>query len=139
MAGGATVQYDVAIRNAIIDAIVAEIGDAAILRYYSGGAPANPAAAASGILLAHLTCGTPFAPPAVNGATTANPVTQQDTPDAQGIIGHFRIYKAGGINCVCQGTVGTIGSGADIEVNTQTTANGVPVMVSGITLTAPGQ
>ena len=48
-------QYSVTVRNAQLDAVETTVGTAPLLRIYSGSAPANCAAAASGTLLAEAT------------------------------------------------------------------------------------
>lgn len=123
-----------AAQNARADAITTYAGNGALLRIYSGSAPANADASLSGnTLLAELTCGSPFAPAAANGVLTANSITQDSSADATGTATFFRLYKSDGTTCVLQGTVGT--SGADLNLNTTSIVAGGPVAVTSFVLT----
>ena len=64
--------YDlVSIRNAMLDLITTRAGNGALLRIYDStgtGRPATGGAVTTQVLLAELTCGTPFASAASAGA-----------------------------------------------------------------------
>lgn len=130
-----TISKATALKNAELDAITTFIGNAALLRIYSGTPPANANAALSGnTLLAELTCASPFAAGAASGVLTASAITQDASADATGTATFFRVYKSDGTTVAYQGTVGT--SGADLNLNTTSIASGGPVSVSSLTITA---
>lgn len=126
-----------AANNARQAGLITEIGNAALLRIYSGTPPANIDAALSGnTQLAELVCGTPFAPaPSGNGVITANAITQDSSADATGTATFYRIYKSDGTTPVLQGTVSATGGGGDLELNTTSIVALGPVSVSSWVLT----
>lgn len=126
--------FSTALRNARLDAITTAIGNAGLLRIYSGVPPASIGAALSGnTLLAELTCGSGFAAAASGGVLTANAITQDSSADATGTASFFRIYKSDGTTAVFQGTAAT--SGADLNLNTTSIVAGGPVAVTSLQLT----
>lgn len=129
-------QISVAARDAALAAIAALIdaGGAGTLRIYSGAQPADPGVAVSGqVLLASCTLSaTSFAAPA-NGVAAANAIAPAN-PVASGTAGWFRIVSGGGV-AVIDGTVGT--SGADLNLGSTAIATGVPVSITGLTLSHP--
>lgn len=125
-----------AVRNARMDAITTATGNAALLRIYdaTGGAPANAnAAIGSCVLLAELTCGTPFGAGAASGALTAGAITQDSSANATGTAAFFRLYKADGTTVIAQGACGT--SGAELNLNTLSIVSGGPVQVTSLVWT----
>ena len=133
-----TLQFSATARNAMLDdGITAIIGNAGLLRIYSGSAPANVAAAPTGTLLAELTMATPFAPGAVAGVLTPGAITQDSGADATETAGYFRMLTSGG-TAVLQGTVTATGGGGDLTLSTTSIVAGVPVLVTGGVITAPG-
>ena len=124
------------LRNAQNDAITTAVGNAGLLRIYSGTQPANVAAAITGTLLGELTCGTPFAPASSGGVLTANAVTQDSSADNTGTASHYRQWKSDGTTAVMDGTVGTASS--DLIINTTAITSGGPIQVSSYTITASG-
>lgn len=130
-----SVQFSTTARNARLDAITSTVGNAGLLRIYTGSAPADCGTAASGTLLAELTCGSPFAGAASSGVlTVTNPggVSASNT----GTAGYYRVYKSDGTTCVAQGTVGT--SGADLNLNTTSILTGGTVTVTAWSWTEGG-
>lgn len=126
--------YTVVARNEQLDALTAEIGNAALLRIYSGTQPANAdAAVGAGTLLAELTCGSPFAGAASSGALTANAITSDSSANATGTAAWFRLVKSDGTTAVLDGEVGT--SGADLNLNNLSIASGQTVSVSSFVIT----
>jgi len=132
-----TVTYSTAVKNAKLDAITAQAGNAALLRIYdaTGGKPANAnASIGSCVKLAELVCGSPLAPAASGGVLTLNAIANDASADASGTAAFFRIYKADGTTVICQGDCGT--SGSDLNLNTLSFTVGGPVADSSFTITA---
>lgn len=120
-----------AVRNARMDAIATAAGNACLLRIYdaTGGVPANAnASIGSNVLLAELTCASPFAAGAASGALTLGTITQDSSANATGTASHFRIYKSDGTTVIAQGSCGT--SGAELNLNTLSIVSGGPVQVT---------
>lgn len=129
-------QYSTEARNARADAGIRDIvGSAGKLRIYTGSAPANCAAAATGTLLSEHTLGSPFAPGASAGVQSPT-LPSNVNAAASGTAGYARIYKSDGTTCVVQLSVGT--SGADVNLNTLTIASGGPVQVNSWTFVEGG-
>lgn len=129
-----TISYATAVRNARMDSVTTQAGNAALLRIYSGTPPANAGTALSGnTKLAELVCGSPLAPASSGGVLTANGITTESSADATGTATFYRLYKADGVTVIAQGSVGT--SGNDLNLNTTSLVAGGPVAVSSFALT----
>jgi len=128
-----TLSYTTTDRNARMDVESASIGNAGIVKIYSGSVPANVGASlGAAVVLAQLTCGTPFAAGASGGVLTANAITTDSSADATGTATFFRITDSGG-TAVIQGSVGT--SGADLILNSTGISAGASVSVTSMTIT----
>ena len=139
-------QYSSTHRTNAMNDLVTALGAAGYLLIYSGSAPANCAAAATGTLLASLPLNaTPGAASAgvltFNGTATAtacssgNPITA--SASATGTAGYARLCtSSAGTTCIAQGTVGT--SGADFNLSTTSINSGVTVNITTATITAFG-
>lgn len=123
--------------NAIVDLLDGGAG-AGLLRIYSGSAPTNVDAAATGTLLAELTLNDPAfgnAADANPGATaTANAITADSSANATGTAGYFRAVDSNG-NGIIQGDVTATGGGGDLEINSTSIAAGAQVEVTSWTFT----
>lgn len=119
------------LRDAMMDAITTQAGNAALLRIYDGSRPATGGTATT--LLAELTCGTPFAAAAVNGVLTLGAITQDSSANATGTATWFRIVKSDGTTHVMDGNVGT--SGSDLNLTTTSIVATQPVSVSSFVIT----
>lgn len=109
-------QFSVAVRNAMLEAIEEVIGSAAILEIRTGAPPVNCAAADSGTLLASITLASDWSPAASNGSKAwAVPISDLDA-DAAGVAAHYRLKSSGGI-CHAQGTVTATGGGGDLTLD----------------------
>ena len=102
-------QYSTPVNNARLDAIETATGATALLKIYTGAAPANCAAAASGTLLATLTLPSDWMA-AASAGVKAKTGSWTGTGSAAGVAGYCRIYDNSGATCHIQGTAG-IGSG----------------------------
>lgn len=128
------VQFSVAVRNAMLDAVETTIGATAILRIRTGAQPANCAAADSGTVLATLTLPADWMNAAASGQKTKLGTWQDLLADATGTAAHFRLYDSGGTVCGMQGSVG-VGSG-DLQVDNTAFAVNQPFTITAFTLTA---
>jgi hypothetical protein len=117
--------FAVGLRNSRANQITTLAGNAALLRIYTGTRPAT-GAAATGTLLGELVCGSPFAPAATSGVLTANTIANDESADASGTAGWFRLVQSNGSTHVMDGTAGGSGSGAElILANANIVAGGV--------------
>lgn len=120
------------LQNAMATAAATELSGATLVTY-SGAAPANAKAALAGntILATHSFTG--FSATS-NGQFTASPIVGVNA-DATGVPTFGRIL-VGGVAQV-QGSVGLLGSGADIIVTVSPITAGLPVGVTSFTFTMP--
>lgn len=128
-------QLDTTIRTTRADTITTRVGNAGLLRIYTGTIPADCGTAASGTKLVEHTTGSPFAPGASSGVLSPT-LPSNVNALATGTAGYWRQYKSDGTTCVCQGSVGT--SGADMNLNTLSLVSGGPVQVNSWTFTEGG-
>lgn len=127
--------YSDAVRNAKMDAITTFAGNAALLRIYDGTQPTDAdTAIGAQVLLAELTCGTPFAAGASNGVLTLGAITQDSSANATGTAAWFRLVKSDGTTVVMDGTVGT--SGCDLNLTSVSITSSVAVSVTSFVITA---
>ena len=128
-----TIQLSTAVRNGMANAIEAAVGASAIMRIFSGAAPANAAAANSGTELATLTLPSDWMAAASSGSVAMIGTWQDLSANATGVAGHYRIYASDGTTCHIQGTVGT--SGADLIVDNTNFAAGQAFNITAFSLT----
>ncbi len=129
-------QYSVTVRNAQLDAVETTVGTAPLLRIYSGSAPANCAAAASGTLLAEATLPSDWMAAANSGSKALSGTWQDASANATGTAGHWRLYDSGGTTCHAQGTVTATGGGGDLTLDNTSIASGQSVTITSFTITA---
>ena len=99
------IQYSAAVNNAKLDTIETTTGASAKLRIYSGAAPANCAAAATGTLLVDIALPVDW----MNAAATNSKTklgTWSAAAVAAGTAGYFRITESTGATAHIQGTAG---------------------------------
>src|SRR5690242_14064742 len=119
-----SIQFSTRVRNARADAVESTIGASAILKIRTGAAPANPAAADSGTVIATISLPANWMADASGGAKALLGTWQDLLADAAGVAGHFRIYDSGGSTCDIQGTCSLPGAGGDMElINTNIAVN----------------
>ena len=124
-------QYSVVVNNARLDAVESTAGATAHLKLYTGTAPANCAAAATGTLLVDMTLPSDW----MNAATAVSKTklgTWSGTGVAGGTAGYFRITDTAGTNAHIQGTAGM--SGTDMILDNSNIAVSQVVTVSTFTL-----
>lgn len=126
-------QLSVAVQNARLNAIETTISTTAKLLIYSGSAPANCAAAATGTLLATLTLPSDYFS-AASGGDMAKTGTWSGTASAGSATAptHFRLADNAGTTIGLQGTAG-VGSG-DLSFDGAITS-GQTITISTFTLT----
>jgi hypothetical protein len=130
------IKIAVGTRNAMGDALIADLGASPLVKVYDGSQPAGPGTAiTTQTLLGTLTCSATPAPATSNGVITFNAITQDSSADATGTAAWYRLTTSGG-TAIVDGTVGT--SGADLNLNTTTIAALGPISVSSFTYTMPG-
>lgn len=122
-----------AVRQAMAQAIVDYAGAGALLRIYSGTQPTDANAAATGTLLAELTCGATLGTVSSEGVITFNAITQDSSANGTGTAGYFRIVKSDGTTPVYDGAVST--SGAELNLVSTSITTGQPVQVTAMSLT----
>lgn len=128
-----TLQYSTTVRNAKLDAIETTIGTSPILKIRTGAAPANPAAADAGSVLATVTLPSDWMAAAASGAKAKSGTWEDTSADGTGTAAHFRIYDSGGTTCHIQGTVGT--SATDMIVDSTNFTAGQDFIVNTFTIT----
>lgn len=130
------IQYSTTVRNARADAVETAIGTSPILKIRTGAAPATPATADSGTVLASMTLPSDWMNAASSGSKTLLGTWQDAAADASGTPGHYRIYDSGGTTCHEQGTCG---QSFALATNGSTAANGNVLNFASTTGVAVGQ
>lgn len=129
------VQLSVTVRNARLDAIETAVGTSAIMKIFTGSAPANCAAADSGTVLATLNLPSDWMAAASDGTAEKNGTWEDLSADNTGTAAHFRLYASNGTTCHMQGTVTATGGGGDMEVDNTSFNSGQTFTVTTFTLT----
>ncbi len=129
-------QFSTTVRNARLAAIESTIGTSPILRIYTGAAPANCAAAATGTLLAALNLPSDWEAAPSGGGSAINGGPWVGTASAAGTAGHFRLYDSTGATCHMQGSVGQ-GSG-DMTFDNTNIAVGQTLNITAFAITEGG-
>lgn len=125
-----------AARNAMGDALIAQLGASALIKIYDGTQPAGPGTAiTTQVLLGTLTCSSTVAPATSAGVITFNTITQDSSADATSTATWYRLTTSGG-TAVVDGDVST--AGADLNLNTTSIVLGGPISISSFTYTMPG-
>ena len=130
-------RISVAAANAACDSVVDLLdadASAAYIEIRTGAQPATVATAASGTLLATLTCSATAFGAATGGVATAAAITSDTDAAATGTAGWFRAYDGAGL-AVIDGDVGT--SGSSMNLNTTSITIGGTVAITSWTVTMP--
>lgn len=123
--------YDVATRNAKLDAIETSIGASPVLKIRTGSKPANCAAGDAGSVLATITLPVDWMAAAASGAKSKSGSWDEVMASASGTAGHFRIYDSLG-GCRIQGSFGT--SGTDMIASSASFTVGQAFSVTSFTI-----
>jgi hypothetical protein len=133
-----TMQFSTTARNAAGDALETGIGTSAILNIRSGAAPANCGAADTGTVLATVALPADWLLAASSGVKSKSGTWSDNSADAAGTAGHFRIYDSGGTVCHIQGTVTATGGGGDMTVDNTSFAVAQVFTVTAFDITVGG-
>ena len=129
-------QFSVAVRNAMLDAIETTIGTSAVLKIRTGAPPASVATADSGTVLATLTLPSDWMAAASSGSKAKSGTWEDASADAAGTAAHYRIYASDGTTAHLQGTVTATGGGGDLTVDNVVFAAGQSFTVTSYSWTA---
>jgi hypothetical protein len=135
----ATLQYSVAVRNAMLDAIETTIGTSAKLNIFSGSMPANCAAADTGTKLVDYDLGSDWMDAASGGikalAAASLPLSVAAVAGAPTNAGYFRIYATDETTCGMQGDITATGGGGAMTLDNISIASGQTVDITGFAIT----
>lgn len=132
-----SLQFSVAARNAMLDAIETTAGTAAVLKLRTGAQPATCATADSGTVLATMSLPSDWMANASGGTKALSGTWEDASADASGTAAHFRVYDSAGTTCHCQGSVTLTGGGGDMTLDNTNIASAQDVKVTSFSLTAP--
>lgn len=121
--------YAMDLRNAQLDAITDFVGPAGKLQMYDGTQPATGAAITDQTLLAELTCGSPFAPPAFEAQLSASVITQDSSADASGTVTWGRIVTSADEFCI------DVTAGVELIMENYTVIESAVVSVASLNIT----
>ena len=129
------IQLENAARSAGMDAIAALLDAADDPGYV---VIREGATVGAGTVLATIPLAKPAFGAAADGVATidADPVLEDDDPSATGTAGHFEAFD-GDDNLILSGDVTATDGGGALELTTLSIAEGVPVRITGGTLTLP--
>lgn len=128
-----TKQYDDTVRNAILNGYISGVGTAPTLKFLSGTAPANCAAAETGTLGLSMTLPSTWQASASGGQTLLSG-TWSGVGLAAVTVGYYRFYQ--GASCREQGT---ITQAFTLTTNAATTANSNVLHFASATGVTAGQ
>jgi len=126
-------QYSVAVNNGRLDSVETTIGISAKLRIFTGAAPANAAAVATGTLIVEMALASDWMAAAATGSKL-KAGTWSGTATAGGVAGYFRILDSTGTTTGLQGTAGM--TGTDMLLDNSNIAINQAVTVTAFTLNA---
>lgn len=130
-------QYSTTLRNAQLDQIETTISTSPKLRIYSGSAPANAAAAATGTMLCEMTLPSDWMAAASSGskALAGSWTGTGDAGAGAGTDGgYFRIWDSSVTTCHIQGTFGESGDSPDMVADNKNIASGQTVNITSFTI-----
>jgi hypothetical protein len=126
-------QFNVDIQNARLDAIESTIGESPTIQVRTGAAPADCAAAATGTLLASVALPANWMNNAASGVKTKLGTWEDNSADASGTAGHFRLIKSS--VCYAQGSISLAGGGGDMIFDEVLLEAGQQFRITTFTLT----
>jgi len=133
-----SLQLSVAVKNAMLNGLIAAIGASPVLVIFSGSIPASTSAAITGTILATMNLPSTWLSAAANGVSTKAGTWQDLSADANGQAAGYRISASDGTSGHLQGTVTATGGGGDMTLDSLNFTLGQQVTVTGYTLTQPG-
>lgn len=133
------VRFSRAISTATVNAILAALdggSSGATIKIYTGTMPTTPETGIGAqVLLGTCTCSDPAAVES-GGTLTFSAITNDSSADATGTATWARYADSSGTACF-DGNVGTVGSGAWIEMVTTSIVAGGPIAFTSGTITLP--
>jgi hypothetical protein len=131
------IQYSLTHRTNAMTQLNTDIGANAVIKIFSGSAPANCGTADTGTTLVTFAGNAGGFGSAASQVLTASAVASVNA-SATGTAGYFRIYPSSATttNAVVQGTVGT--SGTDMIVTNTSITSGQSCVFTSLTVTAFG-
>lgn len=130
-----SLQYSTTVRNARLDAIETAVGTSAVLKIYVGSPPANCAAAATGTVLATVSCPSDWMAAASGGVKAKSGTWEDTSADAAGTAGWFGVWDSGVTTRHLQGTVTATGGGGDMTVDNAVFAAGQDFVIDTFSIT----
>ena len=128
------IQYAISLINTRLDNIETAAGNSPLFRFYTGGMPANCAAAATGTKLSEDALPSDWMGNASAGVK-AKAGTWTLNGIAAGTAGYFRILDSGAAATYIQGTVTATGGGGDMTLDNAVIANTQVITVNTFTIT----
>ena len=116
-------QFAPSVLNAVAQAYETAIGASPKLGIFTGAPPASIAAAQSGTLLDLIQLPADWLSNPSGGVASSIGTWSANATNG-GVGGYYRLFLNDGVTVVEQGTVGTTGSGADLELSNTTIAAG---------------
>jgi len=132
-----TVKWSSTVRNGVLNAWETAIGTSAIIRIFTGSAPAAVGDASTGTELVEYSLGSDWASAASSGAKALASLPLTTTAGGTGTAGYYRIYASDGTTCHEQGSVTATGGGGDMTISNTLITSGQTINITGFTLTAP--
>jgi hypothetical protein len=131
------IQFSTTVRNARLDTIETTISTAPKLRIYSGTAPANAAASATGTLLVEIDLPSDWLAAASSGSKAKSGTWTTGVGGAAngGTAGYFRVLDTAGTTTHIQGTITATGGGGDMTLDSTSITAGQAVTINTFTLT----
>lgn len=131
-------QFSETVLNNVLDNMEASVGASATLTIFDGTMPGTTAGADAGTALVVMALPADWME-AASGGSKAKSGTWQGTAVADGDeAGYYFRIKASGGTVHCQGSVGAVGSGSDIEIDNMDINTGQTITVLTFTWTALG-
>lgn len=126
-----------ALRDAMMDALVAEIGASPLLRFYTGAKPAELADASTGTLLVEAGLPSTWMNASSGGVITKAGTWQDLSADDDGAAGYFRVYEATGTTAYIQGDITDTAGAGPMKLSSTAIVSGEPMSVVTFTITGP--
>lgn len=133
-----SLQLSTSARNALLDAVYADMGGSVVIRLFDGTMPANCAGADAGTKLAEYTLAASWMGTSSGGQKAIINTPLVVAALASGLATYFRVYKSGGATCEMQGSLSISGGGGDMVVDNANIVAGQNVTITGWTWNAPG-
>ena len=132
-------QYGATLRTAQCDAIASTVAASALLRLYSGSAPADCATGPSGTLLCEMALPATWMAAAANGVVAKTGTWSGTGAAGAGggtNAGYWRLYNNAGTVCHAQGNVTASGGGGDMTLDNISIAQNQTVTINSFQITA---